>query len=102
MSYVEQTRVSAASPAAVRVMTIHQSKGLEFDAVFLPELESGLIGQPDAFVIDRQDGVGPVRTRLPVRQRGHPGADAAGHPADVRSRHRPRRGRVACACCTWP
>lgn len=38
-AYVEQTQVAQPTPAAVRVMTIHRSKGLEFDAVVLPELE---------------------------------------------------------------
>jgi hypothetical protein len=48
-------------PADVRVMTVHQAKGLEFDLVVLPELECDLVGQPDAFVIDRPDVVGPIR-----------------------------------------
>lgn len=59
--YVAQKRVSAASPADVRVMTIHQAKGLEFPIVFLPELEAGLIGQSDAFVSERADVTGPVQ-----------------------------------------
>ncbi len=37
---VEATRMEAPGGARVRVMTIHASKGLEFDAVVLPELES--------------------------------------------------------------
>lgn len=60
ISYVESTRVSAATPADVRVMTIHQSKGLEFDIVVLPELDAGLLGHADAFVIERRDVTGPV------------------------------------------
>jgi len=43
----------------VRVMTIHQAKGLEFDIVVLPELESRLIGQPDSFVVHREKPVSP-------------------------------------------
>jgi ATP-dependent helicase/nuclease subunit A len=38
---VASTRMEAPGGARVRVMTIHASKGLEFDAVVLPELESG-------------------------------------------------------------
>ena len=35
---VESKRVALPSESQVKVMTIHKSKGLEFDAVFLPEL----------------------------------------------------------------
>ena len=44
-----------ASSEAIRVMTIHQSKGLGFDIVILPDLQSGNMrggGQP-GFVIAR-------------------------------------------------
>jgi ATP-dependent helicase/nuclease subunit A len=36
---VESERVEDPTTATVRVMTVHQSKGLEFDAVVLPELD---------------------------------------------------------------
>ncbi|MDB4614498.1 UvrD-helicase domain-containing protein, partial [bacterium] len=39
VDFVEQKPVSESSPDLVRVMTIHQSKGLEFDVVVLPELD---------------------------------------------------------------
>lgn len=39
---VQLQRVEKPQPAQVRVMTIHQAKGLEFDAVVLPELEWAL------------------------------------------------------------
>ncbi len=39
--------------AKVRVLTIHQSKGLEFDIVVLPELEGQLVGQPPLLVCER-------------------------------------------------
>lgn len=42
--YVETQRVAEPSSASVRVMTVHQSKGLEFDFVVLPELEGTLTG----------------------------------------------------------
>ncbi len=48
VEYVQQTPVEEPSPAAVRVMTIHKSKGLEFDQVVLPELEvelARMVGQ---------------------------------------------------------
>ncbi len=52
--WVRQQRVPAPSSASVRVMTMHTAKGLEFDAVVLPELDSELIGRtPPSFVVDR-------------------------------------------------
>ncbi len=50
---VQDQRKTDPSSARVRVMTIHQAKGLEFDAVFLPELDSKLLGQTPAFVAGR-------------------------------------------------
>lgn len=43
--YVQQTRVEDPSAARVRIMTIHKSKGLQFDIVILPELDIKLFGQ---------------------------------------------------------
>lgn len=42
---VRVKRVEKPQPAQVRVMTVHQSKGLEFDLVVLPELRVDLIRQ---------------------------------------------------------
>lgn len=39
---VGEKRVERPQPAPVRVMTVHKSKGLEFDAVFLPEIDGSL------------------------------------------------------------
>jgi ATP-dependent helicase/nuclease subunit A len=50
---VETRRIADPQSADVRVMTIHQAKGLQFDVVFLPELEAKLKGQPDRFVAGR-------------------------------------------------
>ncbi|KAA5543231.1 AAA family ATPase [Roseiconus nitratireducens] len=58
---VRQKRVERPRAAAVRVMTVHQSKGLEFDAVFLPELDGGLSGRPPLCVADRPELVAPPR-----------------------------------------
>jgi ATP-dependent exoDNAse (exonuclease V) beta subunit len=57
---VKTQRVADPLPAAVRVMTVHQAKGLEFDAVFLPELDVDLVGQPPAFVTHRPDVTTPA------------------------------------------
>jgi ATP-dependent exoDNAse (exonuclease V) beta subunit len=58
---VKTQRVADPSTADVRVMTLHQAKGLEFDLVVLPDLDTKLIGQPDAFVVHRDHPTGPVQ-----------------------------------------
>lgn len=55
VQWVRGQRVPDPSPAAVRVMTIHGAKGLEFEAVVLPELDDALLGQAPAFVAGRDD-----------------------------------------------
>jgi ATP-dependent helicase/nuclease subunit A len=50
---VEQKRIADPTTSQVRVMTIHQAKGLQFDAVFLPELAGRLIGQRESCVAGR-------------------------------------------------
>ena len=45
---LEGSRFMKSEPAAVRVMTVHQSKGLEFDIVVLPELDGKLFQPPPA------------------------------------------------------
>ncbi len=57
---VQEQRKSDPSSANVRVMTVHQAKGLEFDAVFLPELDSRLLNQPPAFVAGRDSPLSSV------------------------------------------
>jgi ATP-dependent exoDNAse (exonuclease V) beta subunit len=58
---VSAQRVSDPTAANVRVMTVHQSKGLQFDIVVLPDLEADIIGQPDPFVVDRAEPTSPIR-----------------------------------------
>lgn len=50
---VENERFSDPEASRVRVMTIHQSKGLEFDAVILPTLESGLAPRSPTYAVTR-------------------------------------------------
>lgn len=45
---LENSKFQKSEPAPVRVMTIHQSKGLEFDVVVLPDLEVPIFKAPDA------------------------------------------------------
>lgn len=61
--FVESVRaltVNERVPAGVRVMTIHQSKGLEFDVVVLPELEKRIFAGSPAVVTVRRDPDGPI------------------------------------------
>lgn len=46
--------------APIRVMTVHQSKGLQFDIVVLPQLDEPLVGQPPKLVVGRQSPTGPI------------------------------------------
>jgi ATP-dependent exoDNAse (exonuclease V) beta subunit len=58
--FVATRRVADPSTADVRVMTIHQAKGLQFDIVVLSELEVGLIGQAAPYVVRQEDPTRPV------------------------------------------
>lgn len=49
--YVESTRVADPTASNVRVMTVHQAKGLEFDAVVLPELDSNIVRKGRSMVL---------------------------------------------------
>lgn len=63
--YVESTRVADPTASSVRVMTVHQAKGLEFDAVVLPELDARIVRKGRSMVLtDFPDG---DRTQPPDR-----------------------------------
>ncbi len=50
--YIELLKVEDAAQSSVRVMTVHQAKGLEFDAVVLPDLDSKLdSGKAKTFLV---------------------------------------------------
>ena len=53
VAFVRQQRVADPSGAKVRVMTIHSAKGLQFDVVVLPELDTSLTGKAPTFVAGR-------------------------------------------------
>lgn len=62
--------VEESDPGAVRLMTIHQSKGLEFPVVFVPECGAGANQDNDLVLFDRDEG-------LCVRPRGEDGETVA-------------------------
>lgn len=49
--YVENTKVADPTASRIRVMTVHQAKGLEFDAVVLPELDARLVRKGRSMVL---------------------------------------------------
>jgi ATP-dependent exoDNAse (exonuclease V) beta subunit len=53
IAFVNNQRVADPASGRVRVMTIHQAKGLEFDVVFLPELGGRIYGQREEYVAGR-------------------------------------------------
>jgi len=57
---IRNQRVEDPSAAQVRVMTIHQAKGLEFDMVMLPDLAGKLLGQAPAVVTRRAGPAGRI------------------------------------------
>ncbi|MCA9175080.1 MAG: UvrD-helicase domain-containing protein [Planctomycetales bacterium] len=71
IQYVETQRIASPSASAnVRVMTVHQAKGLQFDLVVLPDLENSLVGQPDACVVGQADSTEPPDRVCLYRNKG--------------------------------
>jgi len=65
--YVAGEAVEDPSSAQVQVMTVHQSKGLEFDAVVLPELYASLAPKGgDVLIPERDPDTGLVRQVYPA------------------------------------
>jgi ATP-dependent exoDNAse (exonuclease V) beta subunit len=64
IDFVEMERVASPTAKPVRVMTIHMSKGLEFDAVILPELDVELIGTADLLITRANDLIAPPRSAV--------------------------------------
>ena len=62
VDHVRSERVESPSGAQVRVMTIHASKGLEFDAVILPELHKKFVGRRKGPLVDRPRPDGLIQT----------------------------------------
>ena len=60
VNLVKEKRVEDPRSADVRVMTVHQAKGLEFDIVVLPELDARLVGQTPQIVLGREGPAGEI------------------------------------------
>jgi ATP-dependent exoDNAse (exonuclease V) beta subunit len=58
---IESQRVEDPTAAKVRVMTVHQAKGLQFDLVVLPELDVSVKPQTPAVVFEREEALGRIR-----------------------------------------
>lgn len=58
--HARRTRVEDESAARIKIMTVHASKGLEFDAVLLPDLHKSMTGRSNAYVWRRDDPAGPI------------------------------------------
>jgi ATP-dependent helicase/nuclease subunit A len=59
---VRAHKVEVPAAARIKVMTVHASKGLEFDAVILPELDGILAKNRWTFLVDRPDPHGMLMT----------------------------------------
>ncbi len=53
VTYIQNTKVENPDTAGIRVMTVHAAKGLEFDAVFVPELSEALQGKTPQIYAER-------------------------------------------------
>ena len=60
LSYLDTQKVADPLAAAVRVMTVHQAKGLEFDLVVLADLDTRLVGQPKELLVGRPARTAPI------------------------------------------
>ena len=72
VAYIRDTKVPDESAAKVRVMTVHGSKGLEFDVVFVPIPSVLQWYRPPRFVVDRNEPTDPASlVSLYVRKSVH-------------------------------
>lgn len=53
LAHLTGTRVEFTSDSNIHILNVHQSKGLEYDAVILPELHINLIGPAPKYVFSR-------------------------------------------------
>jgi ATP-dependent helicase/nuclease subunit A len=65
LALVSEERVEDPTTADVRVMTVHQAKGLEFDIVVLPELDTSLAGRDAELLAYRPEPAGRITHAFP-------------------------------------
>ncbi len=91
VAMVEARAVADPAATPVQVMTIHQSKGLEFDIVILPELEGELASTRTLKVVYERDGdAGPIS-----RIARHVSKDIWGNFDDLRPMYEQHISRLA-------
>jgi ATP-dependent exoDNAse (exonuclease V) beta subunit len=68
VDHVRLTRVEDPAATRIQVLTVHSAKGLEFDAVILPELDGPFLPQRAELLTDRPDPAGLISavSRAPV------------------------------------
>jgi len=70
VDHVRLTRVEDPAATDVQVMTVHSAKGLEFDAVLLPELDAPFLSQRSELLTDRPEAAGLIQavSRAPAEE----------------------------------
>jgi len=66
---VRRLRLPNPAASAVRVLTVHGSKGLEFDTVVLPDLDSAWDEDQAEYLVEREDPLSPRIQRVLPRPR---------------------------------
>jgi ATP-dependent helicase/nuclease subunit A len=78
LDLLDKHKAALPGDSPVRVMTIHQSKGLEFDAVFLPTLDQTIVSRNPDYIVMRAD-----RTSEPIGIMRHMNRKLQRHLPDV-------------------
>ncbi len=62
--HIKLSTIEDPSSARIRVMTVHGAKGLEFDAVVLPQLNESIASSSNYYVTGRPDSTDPIDSVL--------------------------------------